>query len=165
MHNQAIESTVAQTTGRCQAPAPGAPQSTDPLIHHNPSTPRDYIVIRKNRHGVVFNHYAVSPTQRILTQGLFLKRYDLVRDCLDNTLGLGRAQTEAILRLLRLWSYYGRVYPKAAQVAGSPGTSRASFWRAIRELEDDGIAIFDHRHVAVPHLGRLYEMVGLEEPT
>ena len=36
--------------------------------------------------------------------------------------------------------------------------------RAIKELEDDGIAIFSDRHVVVPYLERLYDIAGLDRP-
>jgi len=118
----------------------------------------------------------------VLSPQALLKRLDKVRDCLHGVLGLTEKQTEATIRLLRLWSYYGQVYPKASQVAGEPeispamiswraeqglgpapqndGVSRATFWRTIRILEDLGLVQIVNRYVVREHarISNLYRL-------
>lgn len=55
--------------------------------------------------------------------------------------------------------------PLARQdIAALVGARAETVTRTIKELEEDGIAIFHGRHVDVPHLDQLYEIVGIDEP-
>jgi len=115
-----------------QLPLPGL---SGTMIHHKVRDPHSYLIvsslsIERGR------RYGVSSSFRILSPGLFRRRYDRIRDFLGGTLGLTCSQREVVLRLLRLWAYYGKVYPKAAQVAQDPGASRATFWRTVRLLKE-----------------------------
>lgn len=116
--------------------------------------------------------YRVSRFYRVLSPVLFRKRYQRIRDFLLYNLRLTDKQAEVTLRLLRLWAYYGLVYPKACQVAdepelahdphyiawrsehglerprGSYGISRATFWRTVRLLQDMGLLEVVNRYVA-----------------
>lgn len=97
----------------------------------------------------MFWSYGVPSDRKILSPSLFHKRYDLIRHYLVS-IGLTTADREAILRLLRLYCYYGRCYPKAAQIAEDPGCSKRSFWRAIAKLSNMGMIEVSNRF----HQGR-----------
>jgi hypothetical protein len=60
--------------------------------------------------------YGVPSERRIITAGVIIKRFDRIRDCLV-MLGFTRAKRDVILQLVRLYAYYGKVYPKAEHVA------------------------------------------------
>ena len=133
--------------------------SPDSMIHHKPpQLPEKIIVSYKSiERG---NPYGVSQARRVLSPGLLLRKYDYVRDCLENVLQQSTSKREVTLRLLRLWAYYGKVYPKASQVAEVPGCSRATFWRTIKELEDLGLVHRIRRYVIRPHaqISNLYRL-------
>jgi len=131
----------------------------DSMIHHKPPLlPHKIIVsykrIEKER------PYGVSKTYRVLSPGLFSKKYNDIRDCLQYTLGLTVAQRDVILRLLRYWAYYGNVYPKEAQVTLEPGCKKATFWRTIRLLKERGLLQVVNRFVMRPHaqISNLYRL-------
>jgi len=157
------------------------PLFPDTMIHHNNLGEKKRIIVSNSvlrRDGP----YGVSPSRRVLSPGLFLKRHDNIRQFLKGVLGLTPRKAEAILRLLRLWAYYGNVYPKAVRVAydpsritaacygiiadhplsatGEPGCSKATFWRAIRELESRGLILVVNRYVIRPHaqISNLYRL-------
>ncbi len=111
-----------------------SPPSQKIMAHHN-LTPSINNTIREGKR--LFWSYGVPSDRRILSPGLFNKRFDQIRRYLVS-IGLTTADREAILRLLRLYCYYGRCYPKAAQIAQYPGCSKRSFWRAIAKLADMG---------------------------
>ena len=133
--------------------------SPDSMIHHKDPAPRSYIIVsytsicRDRRYGV-------SSAFRVLSPQLLLKKFDHVRDCLQYTLGLTVSQREVTLRLLRLWAYYGQVYPKEAQVTGEPGCAKATYWRTIRVLESRGLIRVINRYVMRPHaqISNLYRL-------
>ena len=91
----------------------------------------------------------MPPDRRILSPGLFIKRYDLIRHYLVS-IELTTAGREGILRLLRLYCYYGRCYPKAAQIAEDIGCSKRSFWRVVAKLTAMGLIEVGNRF----HQGR-----------
>lgn len=135
------------------------PLFADSMIHHNePSLPSriivSYSLIRRG------NPYGVSRSYRVLSSQLLLKKFDRVRECLANSLGLTTAQREVALRLLRLWAYYGQVYPKEAQITGEPGCSKATYWRTIRILRELNLIKVVHRYVLRPHaqISNLYRL-------
>lgn len=125
-------------------PAPKA------VIHHKVaiSIPRSIIVTAFSGDPTP---YGVSPSQRLITRELYIKRFDRIRECLVVRLGLTVCQREAVLRLLRLWAFYGLVYPKAQQVAELPGCSVATFWRTVRLLREEGLIDVIHRYLIRPH--------------
>jgi len=85
------------------------------------------------------SYYGVSTSRRVLSPQLLLKRFDQVRNFLSHTLHLTSAEREVTFHLLRLWAYYGNVYPKAAMLAEYTGCSKATYWRAVRKLRDLGL--------------------------
>jgi hypothetical protein len=93
----------------------------------------------------------VSSPHRVITRGLLLKRYDLVRDSLEHMIGLTVQQRGVVLQLLRYWAYYGLVYPKACQVSSEMMCSRSTFWRTIKLLEGRGLLTRVNRFIIRPH--------------
>jgi len=123
---------------------------SDSVIHHNVSSyPHKKIIVSYK----TLNHkpYGVSSSRRVLSTGLLLKRFDEVRNCLQYRLGLTVSQREVVLRLLRMWAYYGYCYPKEALITSEPGCSKATYWRTIRRLEDVGLLSVVNRYVIRPH--------------
>jgi hypothetical protein len=80
----------------------------------------------------------VPTERRLLSPGIFNKKFDRIRDYLANV-GLTPAEREIALNLLRLYCYYGKVYPKASAFTDVGGCSKRSFWRAIAKLEELGL--------------------------
>ncbi len=105
--------------------------------------------------------YGVPSERRIITAGIFSKRFDHIRDCLI-MLGFTRAKRDVILALVRLYAYYGKVYPKAEQVAEYPICSKRTFWRTITDLEQDGLIERTNRylnHLQISNAYRLDKLV------
>jgi len=124
--------TLQKTPTDCQVPT-----KQKPMAHRNASQPYNNTTSdRKSRVG--FWSYGVPSDKRILTPGLFIKHFDQIRHYLVSV-ELTTADREATLRLLRLYCYYGRCYPKAGQIAQDPGCSKRSFWRAIAKLSNMGM--------------------------
>ena len=109
--------TIHATADNVNTPGP------DSMRHHNDTTTTPRIVIslkgskpeRTNLY--MATHYGVSSYQRVLTKGLFIKRYDRIRDCLGSVADLPAAERQVVLSLLKFVAYYGLAYPKAAQLA------------------------------------------------
>ena len=124
--------------------------SSNSMIHH-----KDYSysirIIYKSKEKPLSTPYGVSSSQRVLSPQLLLKKYDQVRDCLAYCVELSTAQREVVLRLLRLWAYYGNVYPKESMITSDPGCSKATFWRTIRILKELGLIRVINRYVVRPH--------------
>ena len=153
-------STLAQPFLPVKSSSPATGGTTaNSMIHHNiPLLPKRIIVSYKSiERG---NPYGVSPTYRVLSPGLFLKRYDRIRDCLECVLGLTPSQREVVLRLLRLWAYYGHVYPKEATITELPGCSKSTFWRTIKTLRETDLIAVVNRFVIRPHaqISNLYRL-------
>jgi hypothetical protein len=104
----------------------------DTMIHHKDLSK----IIYKLGKSKIRKPYGVSAEQRILPPSLLLKWFDKTRDFLEYSLNLTPVQREVTLRLLRLWAYYGEVYPKESQITELPGCSKATFWRTIKKLEE-----------------------------
>lgn len=141
---------------------PGCGQKA--MIHHKPREATKRIVVSYLSLSQL-KRYGVSSSRRVLSPGLFIKRYDRIRRFLERTLGLSTAQREVALRILRLWAYYGLVYPKESQITQEPGCSKATFWRAVRLLKDAQLVQVVNRFVIRPHaqISNLYllERLGL----
>lgn len=129
------------------------------MIHHK--VRGSYVVILyRDRSHYRGKPYGVSSSQRVLSPGLFIKRFDYIRDCLQYVIGLSVAQREVTLRLLRLWAYYGKAYPKESQVTELPGCSKATYWRTIKLLEELALVTVVNRYVIRPHaqISNLYRL-------
>ena len=101
--------------------------------------------------------------KKILTIELFIKRFDEIRRFLEQRAGLTIAEREAVLRLLRIYCYYGRVYPKAEQIADdfgnmTKGCSKRSFWRAIYKLREDGLVQVHNRYLHGRQISNTYRL-------
>ncbi len=129
------------------------------MIHHKDPLLRNKIIVSYSNIGSS-KAYGVSRSRRAITSSLFIKKFDYIRDCLKDVLGLTTSQREVTLRLLRLWSYYGLVYPKASMLTDSPGCSKATYWRTIRLLKDAGLIEVLNRYVIRPHaqISNLYRL-------
>lgn len=138
---------------------------SDSMIHHSNYLP---YILRGSRN-ILFDrtsYYGVSSSYRVLSPQLLLKKFDAVRDCLQYTLGLSLGQREVTLRMLRLWAYYGKVYPNEALITSEPGCSKATFWRTIRLLQDMGLIHIINRYLTpyrrqISNLYRLDKLVLL----
>lgn len=121
-----------------------------PVIHHKVTPLPSSIIVngRSKPYGV---SSPVKRSYRVLSPGLFRKRYDDVRDFLEYNLGLTTAQRDVILRLLRFWAYYGLVCPKESTVTSQPGCSKATYWRTVRFLKDRQLISVINRYVLRPH--------------
>lgn len=153
-------SKVAQSFTTCQVPLSQLLlPTTDSMIHHKePRVPERLIV---SYHSICTGKpYGVSQSQRVLSPGLLLKRFDRVRDCLKNEVGLTVCQREVTLKLLRLFAYYGQVYPKASHFGQEPGSSVATFWRTIKVLREHNLVSVVNRFVLRPHaqISNLYRL-------
>lgn len=166
-------------------PLPSSRSSPDTVIHHKaPGNLRNKILLTYSMYGE--KRYAVSPARRVFSPQAILKRLDVIRTGLETRIGLTPRQAEAAIRLLKLWAYYGEVYPKASQITGEPelspamlqwrdeqglgppptndGVSRATFWRTIKILEGLGLIKVVSRYVVreqaqISNLYRLDQLV------
>jgi hypothetical protein len=132
---------------------------SDTLIHHKASANvPSKIIVTYNKYRD--KRYGVSSTYRILSKSLLIKKFDLVRDCLKYALGLSTAQRHIILELLRFHAYYGLVYPKESTITDNPPSSKATFFRAIRNLKERGLITVTNRYVIRPHsqISNLYRL-------
>ena len=111
------------------------------MAHCNPSLPFKKPFKEDNQDLLA---YGVPPDKKLLTVDLYNRHFYLIRRYLG-WIGLTTSEREAILRLLRFYCYYGRVYPKAAQISNEGlGCSKRSFWRAIAILrEADLIRVYN----------------------
>lgn len=115
------------------------------MIHHKWSTNGRYQILF-NISKDVESPYGVSSYPRILNAKLMMRHYDRIRDCLQNVLHLTTAQREVVLRMLRLYAYYGQVFPEQSQVSETPGCSKVTFWRTISRLEQMGLIMRVRRY-------------------
>jgi len=122
----------------------------DSMIHHKTRiSSRGKVIVSYSRY--VCKPYGVSQAHRLLPPQLIMKKHDYLRECLEHVLFLTPAQREVTFRLLRLWSYYGQVYPKEAQITAQPGCSKATFWRTISKLKALELVRVVNRYVIRPH--------------
>jgi len=97
----------------------------------------------------------------MLNPGLLLKKHDYIRAYLVR-LGLTAAEREITFHLLRLYAYYGKVYPKAQEFTEDGGCSKRSFWRAVAKLEEQGVIDRINRylhHLQISNAYRLDKLV------
>ncbi len=105
--------------------------------------------------------YGVPAPRRMLTPGLLLKKHHYIVSYLK-ALGLTPAEREITFHLLRLYAYYGKVYPKANEFTWDGGCSKRSFWRAVAKLEESGFIDRINRylhHLQISNCYRLDKLV------
>ncbi len=105
--------------------------------------------------------YGVPAPRRMLTPGLLLKKHHHILTYL-RALGLTTAEIPAAFYLLRLYAYYGKVYPKAPNYTEDCYRSKRSFWRAVAKLEDSGLIDRINRylhHLQISNCYRLDKLV------
>lgn len=132
------------------------------MAHHN-AFPRKISLVSFSNKGNLKTCYDVPPNFRVLSPGVLLKRFDRVRDCLAREIGLSSGQREIVLGLLKLWAYYGKVYPKANFMADMPGCSSRTFWRALHVLEEQGLVQVANQFIkrANAKISNLYNLTKL----
>ncbi|MBA7695843.1 hypothetical protein ES703_104483 [subsurface metagenome] len=142
-------------------PKPSTPSplssSTSPqsMAHHNSSAPRSNIYYGK---GIELEkRYGVPQTRRILTMGMFHKNHDEILHQLT-WLGLETRERDATFKLLELYIYYGKVYPKAADIADQAYISKRTFWRAIGKLRQLGVIEVLNRYAKHRQISNLYRL-------
>jgi len=105
--------------------------------------------------------YGVPTPRRMLSPGLLLKKHHYILSYL-RALGLTTAERPAAFYLLRLYSYYGKVYPKAPNYTEDFYNSKRSFWRAVAKLEEAGLIDRTNRylnHLQISNCYRLDKLV------
>jgi len=100
--------------------------------------------------------------RKLLSCELYNRRFDEIRFYLKN-MGLTGSEREGILRMLRVYAYYGRVYPKASQIADDFGNmrlgcSKRSFWRAIARLRENGMIEVCNRYLHGRQISNCYRL-------
>lgn len=135
------------------------PLFPDSVTHHKVLRPGNQKIVYY-RNSTMGKGYGVSRSRRVLSPQLLLKRFDQVRDCLQDVCGLTCGQREVTLKLLRLWAYYGEVYPKASSITEEPGSRHSTFWRTINVLQEHKLVIVVNRFLVRPHaqISNLYRM-------
>ncbi|GAI62232.1 unnamed protein product [marine sediment metagenome] len=133
-----------------------------PLAQRKPSlsTPNNNTLLSKD---ILLEKltYGVPAPRRMLTPSLLLKKHDYIRAYLVS-LGLTTAERDAAFFLLRLYAYYGKVYPKAPNYTEDCYRSKRSFWRAVAKLEEQGIIDRINRylhHLQISNCYRLDKLV------
>lgn len=130
--------------------------SPQPMAHHN-SLPHDLNRIYYKRGIDREKRYGVPQTRRILTMGMFHKYHHEIFHQLVS-LGLETRERDAIFKLLELYIYYGKVYPKAADIADQAYISKRTFWRAIGKLRETGVVEVINRYVKHKQISNLYRL-------
>jgi hypothetical protein len=116
------------------------------MIHHNHTTYIHNIIHYDN--GVrVPPPYGVSPAMRVLSPQTLIKRHANVVKYLTLSLSLTPSETEIVLYLLRLWSYYGQIYPKQHQITDQTACSKPTVWRTVKHLADNQLITVVNRYV------------------
>ena len=101
--------------------------------------------------------YGVPTQRRILSPGVLIKKFHRIRDYLFNA-GLSSAERQVALNLIRLYCYYGKVYPKAGEFTDQGGCSPRSFWRAVAKLEDMGLIDRINRYLNHLQISNAYRL-------
>jgi len=86
-----------------------------------------------------------------------LKKHDRIWSYLFS-LGLTAAEREIAFHLLRLYAYYGMVYPKASEFTEDAGCSKRSFWRAVAKLEEAGVLDRINRYLHHRQISNCYRL-------
>lgn len=150
-----VEQSISNVNHLVNSQLPLFPES---MIHHKQPIPSSSRIVYK-RGLFPSQPYGVSRSRRILSPNLLMKKYDLVRECAINILQFSVGEREVVLRLLRLWAYYGHVYPKESQITAEPGCSKATYWRTVRKLRELELITVINRFIIRPHaqISNLYK--------
>lgn len=133
---------------------PLAQRKASPSINNNTS-------LYNSNHVLGRITYGVPASRRMLSPSLLLKKHDYIRTYLVK-LGLTTSERDAAFYLLRLYAYYGKVYPKAPNYTEDCYRSKRSFWRAVAKLEDSGLIDRINRylhHLQISNCYRLDKLV------
>jgi len=127
------------------------------MAHHNALSPViDKIYCKK---GIELEkRYGVPSTYRILTMGNYHKHHSDINTMLRVVCGLENRERSAVFCLLRLFFYYGQVYPKADDVAEQEYISKRTFWRAIGKLKASGVIEVLNRYINHKQISNLYRI-------
>jgi len=101
--------------------------------------------------------YGVPAPRRMLSPSLLLKKHHYVISYLK-AIGLTPSEREITMHLLRLYAYYGKVYPKAQEFTEDGGCSKRSFWRAVAKLEDSGLIDRINRYLHHLQISNCYRL-------
>jgi len=135
-------------------PLSASPQST---AHHN-ALSKDLNTIYYKKGIEIEKRYGVPSTYRILTMGNYHKHHSDINTMLRVVLGLENRERSAVFCLLRLFLYYGKVYPKAADVADQEYISKRTFWRAMEKLREMGVLEVINRYINHRQISNLYRL-------
>ena len=130
------------------------PQST---AHHN-SLPKHLNTIYYKKGIEIEKRYGVPQSHRILTMGNYHKHHDNINTMLRVVCELENRERSAVFCLLRLFFYYGQVYPKAADVSEQEYISKRTFWRAIGKLREMGVVEVINRYLNHKQISNLYRI-------
>ena len=136
------------------SPLSASPQST---AHHN-ALSKDLDTIYYKKGIEMERRYGVPQSYRILTMGNYHKHHGDINNMLRVVLGLENRERSAVFCLLRLFLYYGKVYPKAADVADQEYISKRTFWRAIDKLREMGVLEVINRYINHRQISNLYRL-------
>jgi len=133
------------------------PPSPQPTAHHNPLSPvTDQTYYKRGTN--VESCYGVPQSYRLLTMGNYHKHHSEINTMLRVLFGLENRERDAIRCLLRLFFYYGKVYPKAADVADQEYISKRTFWRAMGKLRDLGVLEVINRYINHRQISNFYRL-------
>ena len=129
-----------------------------PMAQRKPSPPTTNNTYHLNNDEILRRvSYGVPTPRRMLTPGTLVKKHDHIRTYLLS-LGLTPAERDAAFYLLRLFVYYGKVYPKAPNYTEDCYCSKRTFWRAIAKLEQIGILDRIHRYLNHLQISNCYRL-------
>ena len=131
-----------------------SPQS---MAHHN-SLPKYLNSIYYKKGIEIEKRYGVPSIHRILTMGNYHKHHDDINIMLRVVCGLENRERSAVFCLLRLFLYYGQVYPKADDVAEQEYISKRTFWRAISKLRKLGVIEVLNRFIKHKQISNCYRL-------
>lgn len=132
------------------------PSSSQTMAHHNSRSPVELIYFKKGIERE--KRYGVPSSYRILTMGNYHKHHDDINTMLRVVCELENRERSAIFCLLRLFFYYGQVYPKADDVAEQEYISKRTFWRAISKLKALGVIEVLNRYINHKQISNLYRI-------
>lgn len=133
------------------------PPSSQSMAHHKPLLPDlNKIYFKKGIERE--KRYGVPSSYRILTMGNYHKHHDDINAMLRGVCELENRERSAVFCLLRLFFYYGQVYPKADDVAEQEYISKRTFWRAISKLKALGVIEVLNRYINHKQISNLYRI-------
>lgn len=115
------------------------------IAHHN-VLPKNQQRNNKNLIPLRGNPYGVQTHSRILTMGVYHKRFDYIREFLAG-MGFSAKEREVIFYMLRLFIYYGKVHPKAQTIAEEGYCSKRTVWYCLGALKEMGLIDWDRQQI------------------